>query len=90
MTVSTKLIVPNAGSGPDLGEGDFLDQLQPKASPDGSEPPPLSTSLLSQHNQDDMPSTLERIIVRIEVTDTGCGIKPRDMVESKLFCKCNL
>lgn len=32
----------------------------------------------------------DRIIVRIEVTDTGCGIKPKDMDQSKLFCKPNL
>ncbi len=25
-------------------------------------------------------------MVRIEVSDTGCGIRPKDMVESKLFC----
>jgi osomolarity two-component system sensor histidine kinase SLN1 len=29
---------------------------------------------------------LDWIAVRIEVTDTGCGIRRRDMIESKLFC----
>ncbi|THG98478.1 hypothetical protein EW026_g3717 [Hermanssonia centrifuga] len=31
----------------------------------------------------------EWIVVRIEVTDTGCGIKPQDMVQSKLFSPFN-
>jgi signal transduction histidine kinase len=30
---------------------------------------------------------VERIVVRIEVRDTGSGIPPKDMVECKLFCK---
>lgn len=28
----------------------------------------------------------DRIVVRIEVTDTGCGIHPNDMNQTKLFC----
>ena len=50
---------------------------------------PLSTSYLSQHDkqQDKPSSSLEWIAVRIEVTDTGYGIKAQDMAQSKLFCK---
>lgn len=40
-----------------------------------------------EHNQQHATSPLEYIVVRIEVTDTGFGIKPQDMVESKLFCE---
>lgn len=50
---------------------------------------PLSANYLSQHDkqQDKPPSLLEWIAVRIEVTDTGYGIKAQDMAQSKLFCK---
>ena len=48
----------------------------------------LSSTLLSQHDGIySKPPPLEWIVVRIEVTDTGCGIHPRDMVQSKLFCR---
>jgi hypothetical protein len=48
----------------------------------------LSATYLSQHNviHSKPPDPLEWIVVRIEVTDTGCGIKQKDMVQSKLFC----
>lgn len=48
---------------------------------------PLSADHLTEHNKQHATSPLECIIVRIEVTDTGCGIKPEDMIQSKLFCK---
>ena len=48
----------------------------------------LSRSLLSQHDVlYSKPSPLEWVVVRIEVTDTGCGIRPKDMVQAKLFCE---
>lgn len=48
----------------------------------------LSASYLSQHNNmHSKPAPpLDFIVVRIEVTDTGCGIRRRDMIQSKLFC----
>lgn len=50
--------------------------------------PGLSRSLLSQHDvMTSKPTPLEWIVVRIEVTDTGCGIRPKDMVQTKLFCE---
>ena len=51
--------------------------------------PPLSTDLLTEHNrQHGKPlQQLEWIVVRIEVTDTGYGIKQEDMAQSKLFCE---
>jgi len=32
-------------------------------------------------------SPLESVVVRIEVRDTGCGIRRKDMIQSKLFCE---
>jgi len=49
---------------------------------------PLSADFLSQHNmQDGSKAPLEWIVVRIEVSDTGYGIKTQDMSQSKLFCE---
>ena len=49
----------------------------------------LSANHLSQHNRrhSELHTPLDWIVVRIEVTDTGCGIKPKDIAQSKLFCK---
>ncbi|KDQ61452.1 hypothetical protein JAAARDRAFT_510766 [Jaapia argillacea MUCL 33604] len=50
----------------------------------------LSVDHLSQHNlSNSKPPPLECIVVRIEVTDTGCGIKSKDMAQSKLFSAFN-
>ena len=47
----------------------------------------LSADLLKQHNTivGEKVRPLERIVVRIEVSDTGCGIHEREMHEIKLF-----
>jgi len=47
----------------------------------------LSTDLLNQHNaiNDEKAKPLERIVVRIEVSDTGCGIHEKEMDDIKLF-----
>ncbi|EAU90389.2 hypothetical protein CC1G_00773 [Coprinopsis cinerea okayama7 len=52
---------------------------------------PLSADYLSQHdfNTRNEKTPLEMIVVRIEVTDTGCGIRPKDMMNSKLFSAFN-
>jgi hypothetical protein len=48
----------------------------------------LSRTHLSQHNLTHSNNPpLENIVVRIEVKDTGIGIRRRDMVQSKLFCE---
>lgn len=50
----------------------------------------LSTTLLNQHDViHSNPPPLEWIVVRIEVTDTGCGIRQKDMAQTKLFCTCS-
>ncbi|KAI0352098.1 hypothetical protein OH77DRAFT_816660 [Trametes cingulata] len=75
--------------------------LSPKVSPGGpngnrrsespDDHPRLSATHLTQHNSlHSKPAPpLEWIVVRIEVTDTGCGIRPKDMVQSKLFSAFN-
>lgn len=47
----------------------------------------LSAELLNQHNtiDDEKVKSLERIVVRIEVSDTGYGIREEEMHEIKLF-----
>lgn len=47
----------------------------------------LSESHLSQHNNVIHEKPLESIVVRIEVTDTGYGIKHEDITKNKLFCE---
>jgi osomolarity two-component system, sensor histidine kinase SLN1 len=48
----------------------------------------LSANHLDQHNQrHQRPIAIEKIVVRIEVSDTGCGISGHDMVKNKLFCE---
>jgi signal transduction histidine kinase len=50
----------------------------------------LSASHVAEHNKNQSKSSLplEWIVVRIEVTDNGYGIKPADMAQGKLFCEC--
>ncbi|OSD04719.1 hypothetical protein PYCCODRAFT_1363220 [Trametes coccinea BRFM310] len=56
----------------------------------GESHPKLSATHLTQHNVlHSKPAPLEWIVVRIEVKDTGCGIRPKDMVQSKLFSAFN-
>lgn len=57
--------------------------------PAGNQQHSLSMTHLSEHNlRHSKPRPpLEWIVVRIEVTDTGSGIKPKDMAQSKLFCE---
>lgn len=50
--------------------------------------PKLSRKHLARHNSiHSKPAVAENVVVRIEVSDTGCGIKPIDMVRCKLFCE---
>jgi signal transduction histidine kinase len=47
----------------------------------------LSVDHLSQHNRIGLNLETEWIVVRIEVSDTGCGIQQKDMDRGKLFSK---
>ena len=63
--------------------------LENRTNVDADAQRPLSATYLSQHDmQHEKPSnSLDWIAVRIEVTDTGYGIKAQDMAQSKLFCE---
>lgn len=51
-------------------------------------PNEFSEDHLSEHNCSvGPPKLLERIVVRIEVTDTGYGIQQKEMYQTKLFSK---
>lgn len=48
----------------------------------------LSVKHLERHNSmHNKPPPLEQIAVRIEISDTGCGIRPQDMIQCRLFCE---
>jgi osomolarity two-component system sensor histidine kinase SLN1 len=86
LTVKTRLIIPALPTGMDDTDNEVLSETQIDV--EGDVQRPLSANYLSQHDkQQDKPSSLEWIAVRIEVTDTGYGIKAQDMAQSKLFCK---
>jgi hypothetical protein len=56
------------------------------ASRSSTGPNELSEDRLSEHNHHmKPPKLLERIIVRIEVTDTGYGIQRKEMYQTNLF-----
>ncbi|KAG5725064.1 Signal transduction histidine-protein kinase BarA [Termitomyces sp. T112] len=85
LAVKTKLVLPaNVSSAITCSVASPANE-----GPKFSEHPPLSISHLSQHNNEDKAPGLEYVVVRIEVTDTGCGIKPRDVVQNKLFSAFN-
>lgn len=63
-------------SGDDL-QADSADVVLPSV--------PLSTAHLSRHNSVEGMHELEKIVVRIEVHDTGFGIRARDLIDKKLF-----
>ncbi|KAF9560107.1 hypothetical protein CPC08DRAFT_708306 [Agrocybe pediades] len=85
LSIRTKLVIPTIAAGMDP-----LADLAPldTSGDDGSAQKPLSDNYLSQHNMEHN-KPLEWIVVRIEVADTGYGIKPQDMAQSKLFSAFN-
>jgi osomolarity two-component system, sensor histidine kinase SLN1 len=87
LTIKTRLIIPALPTRLDDIDNEVLSEK--RIDVEGDVQRPLSASYLSQHDkQQDKPSSLlEWIAVRIEVTDTGYGIKAQDMAQSKLFCK---
>jgi hypothetical protein len=88
LCISTKLIMPSKDASPDSSEFSNVQPPHPLNNGTANEHPPLSATHLSQHNNGgETPPPLEWIVVRIEVTDTGYGIKARDMAQSKLFCE---
>ena len=88
LTIKTRLIIPTLPTRIDNTNHEVLSERTTDVDSDTQRP--LSTGNLSHHNmqQDKSPNSLEWIAVRIEVTDTGYGIKAQDMAQSKLFCEC--
>ncbi|KDQ49238.1 hypothetical protein JAAARDRAFT_43030 [Jaapia argillacea MUCL 33604] len=90
--ISTKIILPS-GNLPSMPmTPDYADNSVARdygsRSIDGSEGQGLSVKALNQHEKS-LSKPLEWIVVRIEVTDTGYGIPPKEMVQSKLFSAFN-
>jgi len=82
LSITTRLILPTVDTLRLSGAGEIMEVLADNGQR------PLSADNLSQHNmQDGSKAPLEWIVVRIEVSDTGYGIKAQDMSQSKLFCK---
>lgn len=46
---------------------------------------PLTKLQLSRHDSDGEMASLEKIVVRIEVHDTGVGIHPKELIDKRLF-----
>ncbi|PPQ64353.1 hypothetical protein CVT24_008422 [Panaeolus cyanescens] len=89
LSVRTRLVLPAIPAGKDVLDLDAKTDLAFDLGQE-SRQRPLSADYLAQHNLQDKPkSPLEWIVVRIEVTDTGYGIKPQDMAEAKLFSAFN-
>ncbi|KAI0091448.1 hypothetical protein BDY19DRAFT_983786 [Irpex rosettiformis] len=81
-----------SGPGDELPSVEILDpsSLQSPESSESEKKLGLSTTLLNQHDVLlSKPPPLEWIVVRIEVTDTGCGIRQKDMAQTKLFSAFN-
>jgi osomolarity two-component system sensor histidine kinase SLN1 len=89
LRIATRLILP-ACSHRDLSTGNGIHEEgdTEKAKREDEEmgaAPGLSAHSLERHNRSHAPQK-NWVVVRIEVTDTGCGIPPKEMVQSKLFC----
>ncbi|KZS94496.1 hypothetical protein SISNIDRAFT_453422 [Sistotremastrum niveocremeum HHB9708] len=79
--VSTKLLLPEHHDR--RKSFDHPESPTHDSKPEGRRPS-LSSRHLSFHNSA-LDDSLEFLVVRIEVTDTGLGIKPNDLIENKLF-----
>ena len=77
--ITTKLVIPSPE--------DLKKPTAPNSpSAEGDPGTQLSTEYLDLHNRgSNQKKTLERVVVRIEVTDTGYGIERKEMHRIKLF-----
>jgi osomolarity two-component system sensor histidine kinase SLN1 len=81
--ITTKLVIP---SQEDLTRSLKKPTVPNSPNAEGDPGTQLSTEYLDLHNLgSDQKKTLERIVVRIEVTDTGYGIERKEMHRIKLF-----
>lgn len=90
LRIATRLILPACSHRNSSAEKNGMREggSTEKAEREGEEmsgAPQLSAHSLDRHNQWHAPQR-DWIVVRIEVTDTGYGIPPKEMVQSKLFC----
>ncbi|KAF8997922.1 hypothetical protein BDQ17DRAFT_1362850 [Cyathus striatus] len=90
LTIATKLVLPEMEMSFREEEDLSLKKTETGTSSSDNQHS-LSASHLSKHNIENgkSSSAIERIVVRIEVTDTGYGIKPDDMAHSRLFSAFN-
>ncbi|KAJ7446913.1 hypothetical protein B0H11DRAFT_1745410 [Mycena galericulata] len=87
LTITTRLVIPGPPSPPP----------SPRPPTTASEHRSLTATALNMHNETNprdapsskQPGPLERIVVRIEISDTGTGIQRSDMLDSKLFSAFN-
>jgi len=80
ISITTKLVIPSPE--------DLARSLRRLPGPNSPEDPgaQLSAEYLDLHNLGNEPKKrLERVVVRIEVSDTGYGIEPKEMHRIKLF-----
>ncbi len=89
LRIATRLILPacsHRSLSAEIGtrEGGSTEKTE-REDEEMSDAPRLSAHSLDRHNRSHAPQR-DWIVVRIEVTDTGCGIPPKEMLQSKLFC----
>lgn len=92
LRIATRLILPacshiNLSAENGMREGGDTEKAE-REDEEMSDAHGLSAHSLDRHNRSHAPQR-NWIVVRVEVTDTGCGIPPKEMVESKLFCAFN-
>ncbi|KAI0246901.1 hypothetical protein BJV78DRAFT_91293 [Lactifluus subvellereus] len=92
LRIATRLIVPtcshhNLSADSSAKEGKNSEKMEGR-NERMSDALELSAHLLDRHNRWHAPQR-DWIVVRIEVTDTGYGIPPKEMVQSKLFSAFN-
>lgn len=89
LSIATRLVVPACSHrilSPDFGAKVGESNTNTEKRNEGmNDVPGLSAQSLDMHNRRHEPRR-DWVVVRIEVTDTGCGIPPKEMLQSKLFC----
>ncbi len=93
LRIATRLILPacshrNISTENGTKEGGSTEKAE-REEEETIDVPGRSAHFLDRHNRSHAPPR-DWIVVRIEVTDTGCGIPPKEMFQSKLFCAFSL
>jgi len=84
ITITTKLVIPSPEDLARRLESPTIPDSPPAEGDPGTQ---LSARHLVMHNLGSEPKNLERVVVRIEVTDTGYGIERKEMHRIRLFSK---